>query len=99
MENEKYYIAVNAGDRYPLLKTPQDYAEYFNEALSFGDLFDVFRYIENRRLANAKKLLERGESVQAAAEKSGFPDYSHFISLFKRRFGITPKKFQSKFSR
>ena len=25
MENEKYYIAVNAGDRYPLLKTPQDY--------------------------------------------------------------------------
>lgn len=41
MENEKYYIAVNAGDRYPLLKTPQDYTEYFNEALSFGDLFDV----------------------------------------------------------
>ena len=44
MENEKYYIAVNAGDRYPFLKTPQDYTEYFNEALSFGDLFDVFRY-------------------------------------------------------
>ena len=44
MENEKYYIAVNAGDRYPLLKTPQDYTEYFIEALSFGDLFDVFRY-------------------------------------------------------
>ena len=46
MENEKYYTAVNAGDRYPLMKTPQDYAEYFNEALSFGDLFDVLRYIE-----------------------------------------------------
>ena len=44
MENEKYYIAVNAGDRYPLLKTPQDYTEYFNEALSFGNLFDVLRY-------------------------------------------------------
>ena len=29
------------GGRYPLLKTPQDYTEYFNEALSFGDLFDV----------------------------------------------------------
>ena len=57
------------------------------------------KYIENRRLSSAKKLLEQGESVQATAEKSGFPDYSHFISLFKRRFGITPKKFQSKFSR
>ena len=50
MENEKYYIAVNAGDRYPLLKTPQDYTEYFNEALSFGDLFDVLRYIEKHGL-------------------------------------------------
>ena len=44
------HIAVNAGDRYPLLKTPQDYTEYFNEALSFGDLFDVFRYIEKHGL-------------------------------------------------
>ena len=50
MENEKYYIAVNAGDRYSLLKTPQDYTEYFNEALLFGDLFDVLRYIEKHGL-------------------------------------------------
>lgn len=50
MENEKYYIAVNVGDRYPLLKTPQDYTEYFNEALPFGDLFDVLRYIEKHGL-------------------------------------------------
>ena len=53
------------------------------------------KYIENRRLSNAKKLLEQGEIVQAASEKSGFPDYSHFISLFKRRFGITPKKYRN----
>ena len=46
----KYYIAVNAGDRYPLLKTPQDYTDYFNEALSFGDLSDVLRYIEKHGL-------------------------------------------------
>lgn len=54
------------------------------------------KYIENRRLSNAKKLLEQGESVQTASEKSGFPDYSHFISLFKKRFGITPKKCQKR---
>lgn len=41
MGNEKYYIAVHAGDRYPLLKTPQDYTDYFNKARSFGDGFDV----------------------------------------------------------
>ncbi len=46
MGNKKYYIAVNTGDRYPLLKTPQDYTEYFNEALLFGDLYAVLRYIK-----------------------------------------------------
>ena len=51
VENEKCYIAVNAGDRYPLLKTPQNYTEYFNEALSFGDLYVVLRYIENTALS------------------------------------------------
>ena len=50
MGNEKYYIAVNAGGRFPLLKTPQDYTEYFNEALSFGDLYAVLRYIEKHGL-------------------------------------------------
>ena len=43
MENEKY-------DRYPLLKTPQDYTEHFNEALSFRDLYAVLRYIEKHGL-------------------------------------------------
>ena len=50
MANEQFYISVNAGGRYPLLKTPQNYTEYFNEALSFGDLFDVLRYIEKHGL-------------------------------------------------
>lgn len=63
---------------------------------AFREQLDIIpsKYIENRRLANAKKLLEQGESVQAASGKSGFPDYSHFISLFKKRFGTTPKKYQ-----
>ena len=42
----KHYIAVNAGGRYPLLKTAQDYTEYFHEALSFSDLYETYRYIE-----------------------------------------------------
>ena len=50
MENEKYYIAGNAGDRYPLQKKPQDYTEYFNEALSFEDLSVYIRYIEKHGL-------------------------------------------------
>ena len=52
------------------------------------------RYLENRRLAHAKQLLENGASVQDACEQGGFPDYSHFIALFKRRFGITPLQYR-----
>ena len=51
------------------------------------------KYVENRRLSAAKALLERGESVQQTCERCGFPDYSHFIALFKKRFGITPYQY------
>lgn len=42
---------------------------------AFMDELDITpsKYIENRRLANAKKLLERGDSVQAPRKKAGFP--------------------------
>ena len=70
MGNEKYYIAVNAGDRYPLLKTPQDYTEYFNEALSFGDLFDVLRYIEKHGLELCTSVSVKSFIISASV-KSG----------------------------
>ena len=56
-----------------------------------------FEYIENRRLSVAKKSLESGESVSRACSLAGFPDYSHFISLFKKRFGMTPLKYSKDF--
>lgn len=46
----RHYIAVNACGRYPLLKTAQDYTEYFHEALSFSDLYETYRYIEKHGL-------------------------------------------------
>ena len=46
----KHYIAVNAGGRYPLLKTAQDYTEYFHEALSFPNLYETYRFIEKHGL-------------------------------------------------
>lgn len=51
-------------------------------------------YIQNRRFANAILLLKNGKSVTEAAYDSGFSDYSHFISLFKKRYGKTPLQFQ-----
>ncbi len=51
-------------------------------------------YIQNQRLSNAALLLKSGSSVAEACEKSGFPDYSHFISLFKKRYGKTPFQYK-----
>ncbi len=51
------------------------------------------KYVENKRLALARRLLEEGTSVQSTCEQCGFPDYSHFIALFRTRFGITPLQY------
>ncbi len=55
----KHYIAVNTSGRYPLLKTAQDYTEYFHEALSFSDLYETYRYIEKRGLEKIATVITR----------------------------------------
>ena len=55
----KHYIAVNAGGLYPLLKTAQDYTEYFHEALSFSDLYETYRYIEKHGLEKIATVITR----------------------------------------
>lgn len=49
-----------------------------------------YTYIQNCRLALAVSILKNGGTVSEAAEESGFSDISHFIALFKKRYGKTP---------
>ena len=51
-------------------------------------------YIESKRLSEAKKLLSTGHSVQSACTNSGFSDCAYFIMRFRKKFGITPYKYQ-----
>jgi AraC-like DNA-binding protein len=51
-------------------------------------------YIEMQRLAYAMELLRGGASVTAAAANAGFSDCSHFIVLFKKKFGQTPLEYK-----
>ena len=53
-------------------------------------------YLESVRLSNAAALLSSGCSVTDACMRSGFSDCSHFIVLFKKKFGETPLKYKKK---
>jgi len=54
-------------------------------------------YIEAKRFSEAKKLLSAGQSVQNACLNSGFSDCSYFIMRFRKKFGVTPYKYQKEF--
>lgn len=51
-------------------------------------------YLETKKLALSRSLLRRGKNVFEACIQSGFSDYSNFIRLFRKRFGITPKQYR-----
>ena len=51
-------------------------------------------YIESKRFSEAKKLLSAGVSVQDTCAGSGFSDCSYFIMRFRKKFGVTPYKYQ-----
>jgi len=49
-----------------------------------------YRYLENIRIGEAKKLLEQGMPPAEAALRSGFSDQSHFTNYFDRFIGLSP---------
>ena len=51
-------------------------------------------YLESKKLSHAVKLLTEGATVTEACINAGFPCCSHFIVLFKKKFGKTPLKYQ-----
>ena len=53
-----------------------------------------YEYLNQKRLARACILLSEGINVQITCDSCGFSDYSHFIMLFKKQFGITPLQYQ-----
>ncbi len=55
--------------------------------------FQLSEYITYRRMTYAIELLRKGLSIVAVAELCGFHSDTYFITIFKKNFGITPKKY------
>lgn len=53
----------------------------------------VNQFISSRRIYRACELLKENIPVFIVCEKSGFTDYNHFIRVFKKYVGITPKQY------
>jgi LacI family transcriptional regulator len=47
------------------------------------------------KLDRAQLLLGHSDmSIETIARKSGFPSFEHFVSLFRRKLGVTPRAFR-----
>ena len=66
---------------------------YVNRIFREGINIRPYQFLIGKKLNEAKKVLRLGGTVAEACEYAGFRDYSNFITLFKKKFGITPKKY------
>ncbi|EGV43035.1 AraC family transcriptional regulator [Bizionia argentinensis JUB59] len=58
----------------------------------YGDT--VFSFLFDYKMEVARKLLEKGDNnVNEVGMKVGYSTSSHFIAAFKKKYGITPKKY------
>lgn len=67
-----------------------------NFSNSFKRLMNITprEYIRNLKLIKAKEML-RTQNVTEVAYDLGYDNISHFIAIFKNKYGITPKQYQS----
>lgn len=55
--------------------------------------FTVYAFLQEQRLLEARRLIERGEvTITQAAITVGYGNASHFSQLYLRRFGMQPSK-------
>jgi AraC-like DNA-binding protein len=56
----------------------------------------IYKFILNKRLTYANKLLLDGESPSEVCFLCGFNDYSNFYRAFYNEYGISPREYQKK---
>jgi AraC family transcriptional regulator len=71
--------------------SPYHFSRSFKQATGVGPP----RYVIQRRLEHAKRLLRRTRQPLAAiAQEAGFADQSHLTQIFRREMGVTPGRFR-----
>ena len=90
--NENYSQPITVYEIADLSKVSTSYlSRQFKKEIGVS----VHEYITNLRVTKATKFLAE-MSVAATAAQVGFCDSSHFISVFRKKIGITPSEYMKK---
>lgn len=89
------------GREYRELMTVGDIAErshfsisYINKLFQRHLCISPYQFLLGKKFDAAKKALREGMSVTDACLAAGFRDYSNFITMFKKRYGVTPYHYE-----
>jgi AraC-like DNA-binding protein/mannose-6-phosphate isomerase-like protein (cupin superfamily) len=68
---------------------------YLSHVFSEESDFSLFSYLTELRMSKAKSLLAEGRlNVKETARAVGYQDSSYFSKVFRKHFGVAPKKLQ-----
>lgn len=96
IEQLKKYIAAHVEERLDLDEISRKFymnRYYLSHYLKKETGFTLMQYVANQKIIAAKALLKEGNSVTDVALKLSYNSDSHFIAVFKKLTGITPKKY------
>jgi AraC-like DNA-binding protein len=87
---DEYMMPISIGQiSHDLDMSEANFCQYFKKVTGFSPK----EYLTNIKMEKAKHIITQ-ESVTEAAFDLGYENISHFISLFKEKYGMTPKQYK-----
>jgi AraC-like DNA-binding protein len=102
LEEVDQFIQANFGNPYLSLDTIAEKVNlsppYLGKLFKKHRLISMTDYINNVRVTYASNQIAVSEdTINEIMEKSGFSSRSHFFTLFKKAYGVTPNQYRSNF--
>ena len=55
--------------------------------------YSIHQFIMQKRLIQANSYIKKGLPTMEVSQQCGFGDYSNFVKAFKKKYGLSPKKY------